>query len=229
MSNFKILSSGLVAIALSLATGCTPTTPHDQTTSQAPSAVPVQGTETASPTTSPTASPTTSPTPSGQNNLSSLDRKFMTEAAQDGLAEVQLGQLASQRGTTDAVKQFGQRMVQDHTQVNNQLKQLAAQKNVTLPTTIGSTNQKALRRLFALSGAKFNREYIKQMLQGHEKDVSAFQNEAQKGQDPDVKAFAAQALPTLQEHLQQVRAIANPGSSTSTPTPTSTPTSTSTP
>ncbi|MEH1823613.1 MAG: DUF4142 domain-containing protein [Nostoc sp.] len=215
MSKFKIYSTGIVAIALSLATGCTPTTPHDQTTSQAPSAVPVQATE--------SPSPTASPTTSGQNNLSSLDKKFMTDAAQDGLAEVQLGQLASQRGTSDAVKQFGQRMVQDHTQVNNQLKQLATQKSVTLPTTIGRTNQQALRRLSALSGAKFNRLYINEMLQGHEKDVFAFQNEAQKGQDPDVKAFATQALPTLQEHLQQVRAIANPGSSTSTPTPISTP------
>ncbi|MEH1855081.1 MAG: DUF4142 domain-containing protein [Nostoc sp.] len=215
MSNFKIYSTGLVAIALSLATGCTPTTPHDQNTSEVPSAVPVQATE--------SPSPTTSPTSSGQNNLSSSDRKFVTDAAQDGLAEVQLGQLALQRGTSDAVKQFGQRMVQDHTQVNNQLKQLATQKSVTLPTTIGRTNQQALRRLSALSGAKFDRLYINEMLQGHEKDVSAFQKEAQKGQDPDVKAFAAQALPTLQEHLQQVRAIANPGSSTSTPTPTTTP------
>ncbi|MEH1770688.1 MAG: DUF4142 domain-containing protein [Nostoc sp.] len=215
MSNFKIYSTGLVAIALSLATGCTPTTPHDQNTSEIPSAVPVQATE--------SPSPTTSPTSSGQNNLSSSDRKFVTNAAQDGLAEVQLGKLALQRGTSDAVKQFGQRMVQDHTQVNNQLKQLATQKSVTLPTTIGRTNQLALRRLSALSGAKFDRLYINEMLQGHEKDVSAFQNEAQKGQDPDVKAFAAQALPTLQEHLQQVRAIANPGSSTSTPTPTTTP------
>ncbi|MFN6481502.1 MULTISPECIES: DUF4142 domain-containing protein [unclassified Nostoc] len=228
MSNFKIFSTGIVAIALSLATGCTPTA-SNQNTSEAPSAVPVQGTETTSPTASPTTSPTTSPRTSGQNNLSSLDRRFVTEAAQDGLAEVRLGQLASQRGSSNGVKQFGQQMVQDHTQVNNQLKQLAAQKSITLPTTIGRANQLAERRLSALSGAKFDREYINEMLRGHQKDVSAFQNEAQKGQDPDVKAFAAQALPTLQEHLQQVRALANPGSSTSSPTPSSSPVPTSTP
>ena len=77
---------------------------------------------------SPTASPTVSPTTSGQNNLSSSDRQFITETAQDGLAEVQLGQLASQRGKSDVVKKYGQRMVRDCAQANAQLKQLAAQK-----------------------------------------------------------------------------------------------------
>ncbi|OYD93084.1 hypothetical protein CDG76_20515 [Nostoc sp. 'Peltigera membranacea cyanobiont' 210A] len=222
MSNFKILSTGLVAIALSLATGCTPTTPHDDNISEAPVAVPVQGTESPSPTVSPTASST----PSAQNNLSSLDRQFMTEAAQGGLAEVELGKLASQRGASDAVKQYGQRMVQDHTLVNDQLKQLATQKGVTLPTSLNSKNKQVQQSLSKLSGAKFDRQYLNHMLQDHEKDVSLFQTEAEQGQDPDVKAFAAQTLPILQEHHQQVRSLVNPGSTTSTPTPTSTPTTT---
>jgi putative membrane protein len=224
MPTFKIFSTSLVAIALSVATGCTPTTPRDQNTSEAPPAQSVQATESPSPT----ASPTVSPTPSGQNNLSSSDRQFITEAAQGGLAEVQLGQLASQRGTSNAVKEYGQRMVQDHTQVNEQLKQLATQKGVTLPTSIGSKNQQVKQRLSNLSGTNFDREYLNQMLQDHEKDVAAFQTAAQQGQDPDVKVFAAQALPTLQEHLEQVRSLVNPGG-TSTSTPTSTPTPTITP
>lgn len=147
----------------------------------------------------------------------------MTEAAQGGLAEVQLGQLASKRGTSNAVKQYGQRMVKDHTPVNNQLKQLAKKKGVTLPTKLDSTNQQVKQRLSQLSGTDFDRDYSDQMLQDHQKDVSAFQTEAQQGQDPDVKAFAAQKLPTLQAHLQQVSSLVNSGSSTSTPTPTSTP------
>ncbi|PHM07804.1 DUF4142 domain-containing protein [Nostoc sp. 'Peltigera malacea cyanobiont' DB3992] len=225
MSNFKILSTGLVAIALSLATGCTPTTPHDNNISEAPVAVPVQGTESPSPTVSPTASST----PSGQNNLSSLDRQFITEAAQGGLAEVQLGKLASQRGASDAVKQYGQRMVQDHTLANDQLKQLATQKGVTLPTSLNSKNKQVQQSLSKLSGAKFDRQYLNHMLQDHEKTVSLFQTEAEQGQDADVKAFAAQTLPILQEHHQQVRSLVNPGSTTSTPTPTSTSTPTTTP
>lgn len=215
MSNFKIYSTGIVAIALSVATGCTPTTPHDDKVSEAPPAQSVRTTE--------SPSSTASPTTPGQNNLSSSDKQFMTEAAQGGLAEVQLGQLASKRGASNAVKQYGQRMVQDHTLVNNQLKQLATQKGVTLPTSLDSKNKQIQQSLSKLSGAKFDRQYLNQMLQDHEKDVSAFQTQAQEGQDPDVKAFAAQTLPALQEHLQQVRSIINPGSSTSTPTPTSTP------
>ncbi|WP_138501821.1 DUF4142 domain-containing protein [Nostoc sp. PA-18-2419] len=219
MPNFKIVSTGLVAIGL-LASGCTPTTPHDQNTSEAPPAQSVQTTESPSPTASPTASPTTS----GQNTSSSSDKQFMTEAAQGGLAEVQLGQLALKRGTSNAVKQYAQRMIKDHTPVNNQLKQLAKKKGVTLPTKLDSTNQQVNQRLSKLSGTNFDRDYLNQMLQDHQKDVSAFQTEAQQGQDPDVKAFAAQKLPTLQEHLQQVSSLVNPGSSTSsTPTPTSTP------
>ena len=219
MSNFKILTAALSALALSLFSGCTPATQQNQNTSQAPSstAQPVQATE--------NPSPSVSPTPSGQNNLSAVDKKFMTEAAQGGLAEVQLGQLASQRATSDAVKQFGQRMVQDHTQANTQLKQLASQKGVTLPTTIGSENQKVKQQLSKLSKTRFDKAYTNDMVKDHEKDVSLFQSEAQGGQDPDVKAFAAQTLPTLQEHLQMAKSIANPTtpSSTTTPTPTSTP------
>ncbi|MEH2163175.1 MAG: DUF4142 domain-containing protein [Nostoc sp.] len=221
MPTLKIFSTGLVAIALSVAGGCTPTTQQSQNTSEVPPAQSVQATE--------SPSPTASPTTSGQNTLSSSDRQFVTEAAQGGLAEVQLGRLASQRGTSKAVKQYGQQMVKDHTQVNNQLKQLAVQKGVTLPTTIGSKNQQVKQRLSQLSGSKFDRQYLNQMLQDHQKDVAAFQKEAEQGQDTDVKAFAAQALPTLQQHLQEVSSIVNPGNTNGRPTSTSSPIPTSTP
>ncbi|BAY18232.1 outer membrane protein [Anabaenopsis circularis NIES-21] len=216
MSNLKLFSTSLVAIALSLVTGCTTTPQQNQNTSEAPSGTtqPVQLTESPSPTAAP-------------NNLSSSDRQFINEAAQGGLAEVQLGQLASQRAANNAVKQFGLRMVKDHTQVNTQLKQLAARKGVKLPTTLNGENQQLQQRLSKLSGANFDREYMTHMVQDHQKDVSAFQTEAQQGQDPDVKAFASQTLPTLEEHLQQARSIVNAGvntgTSTSSPSPTNTP------
>ncbi|BBD58039.1 outer membrane protein [Nostoc sp. HK-01] len=216
MSNLKLFSTSLVAIALSLVTGCTTTPQQNQNTSEAPSGTtqPVQLTESPSPTAAP-------------NNLSSSDRQFINEAAQGGLAEVQLGQLASQRAANNAVKQFGLRMVKDHTQVNTQLKQLAARKGVKLPTTLNRENQQLQQRLSKLSGANFDREYMTHMVQDHQKDVSAFQTEAQQGQDPDVKAFASQTLPTLEEHLQQARSIVNAGvntgTSTSSPSPTNTP------
>ncbi len=225
MSNSKLVTTALGAIALSLFCGCTPATQQNQNTSVAPSAtaLPVQTTESPSPSDSSTPLATPLATPSGQSNLSAADKKFMTEAAQGGLAEVQLGQLASKRATKSEVKQYAQRMVQDHTQVNTQLKQLASQKGVTLPTTIGKENLKVKQQLSQLSGTRFSKAYINDMVKDHVKDVSLFQNEAQNGQYPDVKAFAAQALPTLQEHLQMAKSIANPTTPSSTPAPTSTP------
>ncbi len=221
MFNFKVLTTALAAIAL-LASGCTPATQQNQNTSQAPSptAQPVQATESPS---SPL--PSESPTPSGQNNLSAADKKFMNEAARGGLAEVQLGQLASQRGSSTAVKQFGQQMVQDHTKANTQLKQLATQKGVTLPTTVGTANLKVKQQLSKLSKTSFDKAYLNNQIKDHVKDVTLFQGEAQGGQDPDVKAFAAQTLPIIQDHLQMAKSIVNPTtpSNTSTPAPTSTP------
>lgn len=200
MLNLKILTTALVAIALSLATGYTSNAQQNQNTAKAPSPT----TEPAQTTQRP------SPTQSGQTTISSSEKQFMNEAAQGGLAEVQLGQLASQRGTNNAVKQFGQRMVQDHTQANNQLQQLATQKGVTLPNDIGNENQKVRQRLSKLSGTSFDREYMNYMVKDHTKDVSLYRRQAQQGQDPDLKAFAAQTLPILQEHLQLARSIVNP-------------------
>lgn len=199
MLNPHILSPALVAIVLSVGAACSANTRQDQNTAQVPSSTTVPDQTSQSP----------SPAQSGQTTLSSSDQQFMIEAAQGGLAEVQLGQVASQRGARNAVKQFGQRMVQDHTQANNQLQQLAAQKGVTLPTDIGRENQQVRQQLSQLSGANFDRAYINHMVDDHIKDVSSFQREAQQGQDPDVKAFAAQTLPILQQHLQLARSIAN--------------------
>jgi putative membrane protein len=132
----------------------------------------------------------------------------MTQAAQGGMAEVQLAQLATQNASSDAVKDFAQRMIDQHTQVNNQLMALASQKGVTLPTAISSKDQSAYNKLSKLSGTKFDQAYIKAAgVKDHTQQVALFQREAQKGQDPDVKAFAAQVLPTIQEHLQAAKAI----------------------
>ena len=139
----------------------------------------------------------------GANKVSSSDRKFMDKAAQGGIAEVQLGKLATQRASADQVKQFGQRMVDDHGKANDQLKQLASQKGVTLPTTMDRSSQKEYDRLSKLSGSDFDQEYMKHMVSDHKKDVSAFKSEANKAKaDADVKQWAQQTLPVLEEHLK---------------------------
>jgi putative membrane protein len=134
--------------------------------------------------------------------LSRGDRKFMTEAAQGGMAEVQLGQLAAQKAQSDQVKQFGQKMVDDHTKANDQLKQIAASKGVTLPTDLDSKSKREMDRLSKLSGAEFDREYMKHMVSDHKKDVSDFKKEAKSAKDADLKGFASSTTPTLEQHLQ---------------------------
>jgi putative membrane protein len=139
--------------------------------------------------------------------LSSFDRKFITTAAQGGMAEVQLGQLAAQKATDPQVKQFAERMVADHSKANDKLKQIAASKNVTLPTDIPAAEKREYDRLSKMSGAQFDREYVSHMVSDHKKDASLFRSAAKSAKDPDVRQFAADTLPTIQEHLAMVQTL----------------------
>ena len=137
----------------------------------------------------------------------SPDKMFMKKAAEGGLAEVQLGQLATQKASSDDVKKFGQRMVDDHTKANDQLKQVAAQENITLPTEPSAKDKATKERLEKLSGAEFDRAYMKDMVTDHQKDVADFARESKTGQDAAVKNFAQQTLPTLRSHLKEAEKI----------------------
>jgi putative membrane protein len=143
---------------------------------------------------------------SGQ--LTGSDREFVRKAAEGGLAEVELGQLATQKASSPDVKQFGQRMVTDHTQANDQLKQIALQKGITVPTSLNAKDAATKQRLEGLSGAAFDRAYMQHMVKDHTKDVNEFQNEANNGKDSDVKSFASQTAPKLQEHLSMAQTVA---------------------
>ena len=147
----------------------------------------------------------------GMIATSSKDSNFLMDAAMAGLIEVELGRMATTQGSSDAVKQFGQRMVDDHTNANTELKQLASSKGATLPTAIDDKHQKDISKLSKLSGADFDKAYSKQMLSDHNKAVSLFEKESTKGTDADLKAFAAKTLPALQEHLQMAKSL--PGNS----------------
>jgi putative membrane protein len=140
----------------------------------------------------------------GGNNA---DTKFAMTAAQDGMTEVELGRLAVQKGMSDAVKQFGQRMIDDHGSANQQLMQLASSKGMTLPTTLDAKHAAMVAKFQRLSGAEFDRAYAKQMVQDHRKAVDLFQKEADRGADADLKAFASKTLPTLQGHLSMAQAL----------------------
>ena len=135
------------------------------------------------------------------------DKKFVKDAAIGGLAEVQLGQLAVQKASDSAVKQFGQRMIDDHTKANDQLKEIASKENMEIPTTLDAKHQAMVDKMSKMSGPDFDKAYAKDMLKDHQKDVSEFQNEAQNGSDPNLKQFASSTLPILQEHLTMARQL----------------------
>ena len=146
-------------------------------------------------------------TPTGEtspNSLSSRDSNFVMQAAQTGMLEVQLGRMAVQRGSSPGVKRYGQEMVEEHTQKNQELMQLAMQKGVELPTEMSSQNKALGDRLSGLSGTSFDTAYKQAMIDSHNQAIALFQAQSQQGQDPELKAWAAQTLPNLQAHLQMV-------------------------
>jgi putative membrane protein len=148
--------------------------------------------------------------------LNSADRRFVMEAAMGGMTEVELGRLAAERGSSDAVKQFGQRMVGDHSRANGELMQLVSGKGITLPTALDAKHQAMVAKMSRLSGAAFDRAYAKEMVKDHNKTVALFQREATGGADADLNAFAQKTLPTLQEHLSMARALPNGSGNAST-------------
>ncbi len=143
----------------------------------------------------------------GMATLSSQEKSFVMEAAMGGIMEVELGRMAAQLGSSDAVKQFGQRMVDDHSKANDELKALAASKNISLPTELDEKHKNELTKMQKLTGPEFDTAYSKAMLKDHEKDVAAFEKQSTKGDDADIKAFAAKTLPTLREHLEMARSL----------------------
>ncbi len=137
------------------------------------------------------------------------DKKFAKDAAMGGMTEVELGKLAVQKGSSDAVKQFGQKLIDDHTKANDQLKELASKDSLNLPDSLDSKHQSRVDKLAKLSGPKFDKAFIKDAVKDHEKDISEFKNEAQYGSDPNVKQFASNTLPILQQHLAAAKDLKN--------------------
>jgi putative membrane protein len=138
---------------------------------------------------------------------SPADRTFATKAPAGGEAEVALGQLATEKAGSQQVRQFGQRMVTDHSQANQELQAIAKQQNLTLPAKPDSASVATEQRLRARSGAAFDSAYAQDMVQDHQQDIADFQKEAGSGQDPALKAFAQKYLPVLQHHLQMAQQI----------------------
>ena len=161
---------------------------------------------------SPTYSPSTGPDSPG-TTAKSDDRTFVRDAAIGGMTEVELGKLAQEKGSSEGVKKFAQRMIDDHGKANEELRKVAVSKSITVPDSMDAKHKARVDKLNKLSGPAFDKAYIKDQLKDHEQDVKEFQKEAQSGSDPAIKDFASKTLPTLQSHLDEVRNLDKPQSS----------------
>ena len=143
---------------------------------------------------------------SGMAKMSSSDQKFMMMAAKGGMAEVEMGRLALQKSSNDSVKQYAQKMIDDHTMAGDELKQLASTKGVMLPMQPDAKQMAMMAKMQNLSGAEFDMMYVKEMgVKAHQDMEKLFMKESMSGKDMDAKAWAAKILPTVRMHLQMAR------------------------
>ena len=151
-------------------------------------------------------SPLNGQNPPGEPSL--FDKAFVRKALQGGLAEVQLGQLTLQKSNNDQVKQFAQRMIDDHTKLGEQMKPVAQQLGVSDPNGVSKKDRSTMAKLQALSGPAYDEAYIRDMVKDHKQDLSEFQTEASSGQDQTVKDAANQGSKVIAQHLQMIQQIA---------------------
>ena len=136
---------------------------------------------------------------SSESKLSATDKKFLKKAYKGGMEEVENGKMAKEKAKNDATKNVAERMITDHSKVNEELLEIAKEENLDL--------SKVQAKTATISGDDFDKEYLTMLKNDHEKDIAMFEKEAndtKPGEDRDVPAFAKKTLPTLKEHLQMV-------------------------
>jgi putative membrane protein len=190
----KITTTGLVAFALIFGFGCDSGTRTEDSVEQAEEATEerLERTET-----------------TRNDDIDRMDQaEFLIDAASGGMMEVEMGRMAANQAQHAEVKKFAQMMVTDHTKTNNELKTLAASKNVTLPERMGNDHQKHMDKMADYRGTEFDREYMDLMVEDHEDDVKKFRKASQNDDyDAEVRAFASKTLTTLEQHLQRARQV----------------------
>jgi putative membrane protein len=185
----------IAALALVAALGCKKTETNNTTSSTTDTTY----TDTSATTT------TTGTTSTAATTLSDDDKEFATKAAQGNMSEVSLGSMAAQKGTSPDVKTFGNRMVNDHGKALDELKQLAQNKGMTLPTDVSAEQKATADKLSKYSGKQYDKAYADTMADDHEKDAKEFEKASKDAKDPDLKAWAAKVLPVIQDHLKMAK------------------------
>ncbi len=139
--------------------------------------------------------------------LAVTDEQFVKKAAQGGMVEVRLGELAKQKATKSGVKDFGAMMATDHSKANADLIALAQKKGVKLSTDLDPKHKAVVERLSKLSGADFDKAYVADMVEDHKKDIAEFEEASRAVKDAELKAFAEKTLPTLRRHLERIQTL----------------------
>ena len=144
--------------------------------------------------------------PSSQSSsVSKDDVSFLKDAYQGGLYEIEVGKYAASNGKSDVVKQFGQKMVDDHGALNQTLADLAQKEGVTLDTTPSALTTTKIKTATVLSGAAFDKTYVPMAIHDHKSDIKAFRTECDTTSNADIKAAVTKALPTLKHHLMMAK------------------------
>ncbi|KQN38376.1 DUF4142 domain-containing protein [Pedobacter sp. MC2016-05] len=143
----------------------------------------------------------------GGISVDNEDAKFATQAAVGGMAEVELGKLALQKSSNAQVKEFATMMVNDHGKANTELMEIAAAKNITLPSTVDDDHKKKMDDLSKKSGSDFDKAYVDAMVDGHKSTLKLMEDESKDGADAELKAFATKTAPVVQTHLTMINKI----------------------
>lgn len=145
--------------------------------------------------------------PADTSDKDAKDADFAMKAAAGGMFEVQAAEVAKENGESQAVKDFADMMIKDHTAVNDKLKNIAGEKNIELPASLPEDKAAKLETLSTLSGAAFDEAYAEEMVTSHEETIALFEDEASSGEDEDLKSLAEESLPTLRHHLSEAEAL----------------------
>lgn len=132
------------------------------------------------------------------------EKAFMKKAADGGMTEVEMGKLAAEKGGSDEVKSFGQQMVDDHTKINDNLKEVAGKMNVTLPEKVSAKHQAMIEKMGGKSGADFDAAYVPEMVKDHKKDIAEFEEAKETARNADLKKFIDDSVETMKGHLEKI-------------------------
>lgn len=133
-----------------------------------------------------------------------MEKAFVKKAAQGGMTEVALGKIAAEKGGSEDVKDFGNLMVKDHTNINDNLKEVAGKMDVKIPADLNAKHQAMVDKFSKLSGAEFDNKYVPAMVKDHKNDINEFEEADKTVKNPELKKFIEDSLPTLKSHLEKI-------------------------